>query len=107
MVWCPSSRLRSDREACPVQGNVTPTTITTAGDPPMSFEIATWYDTWNGTGLENLAQGKVPLNYATRYNLAFSVFEQGANGYSLNLNGAFASQVLTLIRAQASNVLIY
>ena len=27
----------------------------------MNFEIATWYDTWNGTGGDNLAQGKVPL----------------------------------------------
>lgn len=73
----------------------------------MSFEIATWYDTWNSTGLDNLTQGKVPLNYATRYNLAFGVFEPGANGYYLNLNGAFAGQVLAQIRKQAPGVLIF
>ncbi|HTG36173.1 MAG TPA: hypothetical protein VLB76_24905 [Thermoanaerobaculia bacterium] len=73
----------------------------------MSFEIATWYDTWNRTGLDNLVQGKVPLHYASRYNLAFGVFEPGANGYYLNLNGAFAGQVLTQIRRQAPNVRIY
>jgi len=73
----------------------------------MSFEIATWYDTWNQTGLDNLAQGKVPLQYASRYNLAFGVFESGANGYCLNLNGAFASQVISEIRMRAPGVLIY
>ena len=73
----------------------------------MSFEIATWYDTWNSTGLDNLVQGKVPLNYASRYNLAFGVFESGANGYHLTLNGAFPGQVLTQIRMQAPGVLIY
>jgi len=73
----------------------------------MSFEIATWYDTWNRTGLDNLAQGKVPLHYASRYNLAFGVFEPCARGYCLNLNGAFAGQVLTAIRTRVPAVLIY
>jgi hypothetical protein len=73
----------------------------------MSFEIATWYDTWNSTGLDNLVQGKVPLDYASRYNLAFGVFEFGANGYYLTLNGPFTGQVLTQIRLQAPAVLIY
>ena len=73
----------------------------------MSFEIATWYDTWNRTGLDNLVQGKVPLNYASRYNLAFSVFEKGGDGYYLTLNGAFAGEVLAEIRRRAPNVLIY
>jgi hypothetical protein len=73
----------------------------------MSFEIATWYDTWNSTGLDNLVQRKVPLNYARRYNLAFGVFESCAKGYCLTLNGAFASQVLTQIRRQAPDALIY
>lgn len=73
----------------------------------MSFEIATWYDTWNSTGLQNLVQKKVPLDYASRYNLAFGEFVAAANGYTVDLNAAFASQVLAQIRAQAPAVLIY
>ncbi|HEU4558026.1 MAG TPA: hypothetical protein VFS20_09260, partial [Longimicrobium sp.] len=73
----------------------------------MSFEIATWYDTWNSTGLENLVQKKVPLNYATRYNLAFAIFAQVSNGYTVDLNAQYASQVLSQIRTQAPGVLIY
>jgi GH18 family chitinase len=73
----------------------------------MSFEIATWYDTWNSTGLDNLVQQKVPLNYAVRYNLAFGEFVAVANGYTVDLNAQFASQVLAQIRKQAPGVLIY
>ena len=71
----------------------------------MSFEIATWYDTWNSTGLDNLAQRKVPLGYASRYNLAFGEFVPCTNGYTVDLNAKFASQVLTQIRTQAPGVL--
>jgi hypothetical protein len=73
----------------------------------MEFEIATWYDTWNSTGLENLVQRKVPLTYATRYNLAFGQFVPAASGYTLAMNGAFASEVLAQIRAQAPGALIF
>lgn len=73
----------------------------------MSFEFATWYDTWNSIGLENLAQGKVPLNYASRYNLAFGEFVPGANGYTVDLNAQFAGQVLNQIRTRAPGVLIF
>ena len=73
----------------------------------MSFEITTWYDTWNKTGLDNLVQKKVPLHYADRCNLAFGIFEPVSNGYSFNLNGSYADQVLSQIRAQAPSVLIY
>lgn len=73
----------------------------------MGFEIATWYDTWNATGLANLVQGKVPLNLATRYNLAFGEFVQVSNGYTVDLNAKFAGQVLAQIRKQAPGVLIY
>lgn len=73
----------------------------------MSFEIATWYDTWNSTGLQNLVQGKVPLNYATRYNLAFGEFVAVSNGYTVDLNAQYASDVLAQIRTQAPGVLIY
>jgi len=73
----------------------------------MSFEITTWYDTWNKTGLHNLVQKKVPLHYATRYNLAFGIFQSVPKGYSLNLNAAYADQVLSQIRAQAPGALIY
>jgi hypothetical protein len=43
--------------------------MTSQGTP--TFEIATWYDTWNQLGLDNLVNQTVPLGYATRYNLAF------------------------------------
>lgn len=74
----------------------------------MSFEIATWYDTWNSTGLDNLVQQKVPLGYATRYNLAFGEFVEVADGgYTVDLDAAYASQVQQQIRAQAPGALIY
>jgi|GEM_PF-1311528 len=73
----------------------------------MSFEIATWYDTWNSTGLENLVQQKVPLDYATRYNLAFGEFVAVSNGYTVSLDARYASQVLAQIRTQAPGVLVY
>lgn len=73
----------------------------------MTFEIATWYDTWNSTGLANLQQQKVPLNYASRYNLAFGIFAQVANGYTVDMNAQYASQVLAQIKAQAPGALIY
>ena len=73
----------------------------------MNFEIATWYDTWNATGLQNLVEGKVPLGLATRYNLAFGTLLPGSGGYCLNMNEKFFSQVLAQIRAQAPGVLVY
>lgn len=73
----------------------------------MSFEICTWYDTWNSTGLQNLVQKLVPLGLATRYNLAFGEFVAGPNGYTAILNAKFAGQVQTQIQAQAPGVLIY
>jgi hypothetical protein len=77
-----------------------------------AFELATWYDTWNKLGLDNLVQRKVPLNYATRYNLAFGIFERCTpgilrQGYTLRLNEAYASPIIAEIRDQAKGVLIY
>src|SRR5204863_39820 len=47
-----------------------------------TFEVATWYDTWNATGLNNLVNRTVPLNLATRYNLAFGQLSgSAAAGY--------------------------
>lgn len=73
----------------------------------MSFEIATWYDTWNSTGLANLVAQTVPLQYASRYNLAFGEFVAVSNGYTVDLNAKYASQVLAQLKAQASDALIY
>ena len=73
----------------------------------MSFEIATWYDTWNSTGLANLVAQTVPLQYASRYNLAFGEFVLGSNGYTVDLNAQYAAQVLAQIKAQAPGALIY
>lgn len=73
----------------------------------MTFEISTWYDTWNSVGLDNLVQRMVPLDYASRYNLAFGEFVPDSNGYTVTLNAEFAGEVLTQIRTQAPGVLIY
>lgn len=73
-----------------------------------TFEIAAWYDTWNQTGLDNLVNKTVPLNYATRYNLAFgqlSVAEGG--GYTIEMTGKFADQVKEQILSQAPGAVIY
>jgi spore germination protein YaaH len=73
-----------------------------------AFEIATWYDTWNQTGLDNLVNKTVPLNYATRYNLAFgqlSVAEGG--GYTIEMTGKFAEAVKEQILSQAPGAVIY
>lgn len=72
-----------------------------------AFELVTWYDTWNQTGLDNLTSGKVPLYYATRYNLAFgSLVTVASGGYSVQM-GSLASQVLSQITQQAPGVKIY
>ena len=74
----------------------------------MGFEIATWYDTWNATGLANLVQGKVPLNVASRYNLAFGEFAPAQNGgYMLQLNMPYAAEVQKQIRTRAPRAAIY
>jgi len=78
----------------------------TAVQPP--FEIATWYDTWKQTGLDNLTNQLVPLNYATRYNLAFGQLVVTASGaYTVDMNGAYASAVKQQIESQAPGVAIY
>ncbi|MFD2568528.1 hypothetical protein [Pseudotenacibaculum haliotis] len=69
-----------------------------------NFQIATWYDTWNATGLQNLVDKKVPLNYATRYNLAFGeLAEIGTGGYSVHMTGKYADQVKSQILSQTNN----
>ena len=73
-----------------------------------TFEIATWYDTWNQTGLDNLVDKRVPLNYATRYNLAFGQLSPDASGgYTVEMTGQFADDVKAQISTQAPDVVIY
>lgn len=72
------------------------------------FEIATWYDTWNQTGLANLTNQLVPLDLATRYNLAFGQLVASASGaYTISMTGAYAAAVKQQILSQAPNVTIY
>jgi len=72
-----------------------------------TFEIATWYDTWNQLGLDNLANKTVPLDYATRYNLAFGQLSSSAGtGYTVEMPGQFADEVKTQILTQAPGVVI-
>ena len=73
-----------------------------------TFELVTWYDTWNETGLNNLTSKKVPLNYATRYNLAFGQLSStGTDGYTIEMTGQYADDVKTQILTQAPGVVIY
>mgnify|MGYP002783569026 CR=1 FL=1 len=73
-----------------------------------AFQIATWYDTWNQTGLDNLVNGIVPLNLAGRYNLAFfSLVAQSSGGYAPGGAGQFASQVQAQILKQAPTAVVY
>ncbi len=72
-----------------------------------TFELVTWYDTWNPLGLKNLLSGSVPLQYAVRYNLAFGQFSQTTAGYTVDMNGAFAAKVKAAIQGQAPAVVIY
>jgi hypothetical protein len=72
-----------------------------------TFEIATWYDTWNLTGLENLKNRLVPLNYATRYNLAFGQLIDSGAGYTVQMTGQYANEVKSEILTQAPGVLVY
>lgn len=73
-----------------------------------AFEIATWYDTWNQTGLNNLVNKIVPLNYATRYNLAFGQLAgTETSGYNIEMTGQFADQVKEQILGQAAGAVIY
>ena len=73
-----------------------------------AFEIATWYDTWNQTGLDNLVNKIVPLNYATRYNLAFGQLAgTETSGYSVEMTGQFADQVKEQILEQSPGAVIY
>jgi len=79
-----------------------------ASKTTSSFQIATWYDTWNATGLNNLVNKIVPLQYATRYNLAFaSLVASGASGYTIQMTGQYADQVRDQIATQAPAALIY
>lgn len=71
------------------------------------FEIAIWYDTWNKTGLDNLVNKSVPLDYATRYNLAFGQLLANGAGYSINMTGQYADAVKEQISAQVPGVAIY
>lgn len=74
----------------------------------MNFQISTWYDTWNLTGLQNLQNQLVPLGYAGRYNLAFGEFvATGSNGYTVDLNAQYAGQVLAALQTQMPGGVIY
>jgi GH18 family chitinase len=81
--------------------------MTTKATP--TFELVTWYDTWNATGLQNLVNQIVPLNYATRYNLAFGQLSPHllCGGYTVDMNAPYADAVKTQIQTQAPNAVIY
>ncbi len=72
------------------------------------FEIVAWYDTWNKTGLDNLVNKTIPLNYATRYNLAFGQLSPvAAGGYTVEMTGKYADEVKQQIKEQAPSAVIY
>lgn len=73
-----------------------------------NFQIATWYDTWNETGYNNLKSGKIPLQYASRFNLAFGQLTTVlTGGYSVTMTGKYAEAVKNEIHSQAPSALIY
>lgn len=73
-----------------------------------TFDLVTWYDTWNLTGLNNLVSRKVPLTYATRYNLAIGQLSAMAfGGYTIDMNARYADGVKAQILAQAPGVVVY
>ena len=73
-----------------------------------SFQLATWYDTWNETGYNNLKSGNVPLQYASRYNLAFGELDVvSTGGYSVAMTAKYANDVKNEILNQAPNAKIY
>lgn len=72
-----------------------------------TFELVTWYDTWNPLGFDNLRSRAVPLQYAVRYNLAFGQFAQTTGGYTIDMNGIYAAQVKAAIHEQAPTVSLY
>ena len=77
-------------------------------DDDASFELVTWYDTWNLNGLTNLQDKKVPLTYADRYNLAFgSLTAVPSGGYSITMTGQYAEAVRREIAGQAPTAVIY
>ncbi|MEO8169106.1 MAG: hypothetical protein ABI623_12715 [bacterium] len=72
------------------------------------FELATWYDTWNEIGLNNLISGNVPLQYASRYNLAFaSLVSDPAGCFTIGEFGQYADSVKNQILAQAPSPVVY
>ncbi|MBS1910876.1 MAG: hypothetical protein JST22_02705 [Bacteroidetes bacterium] len=73
-----------------------------------TFELVTWYDTWNQLGLQNLQNKIVPLNYATRYNLAFGQLSAATQGgYTVEMTGQYADDVKAQILSQAPGVVVY
>lgn len=77
-------------------------------DATPTFEIATWYDTWNQTGLNNLVNQIVPLHLATRYNLAFGqLVSAPEGGFTIDMNAPYAAAVKEQIQAQAPNAVIF
>jgi len=77
-------------------------------NPNTVFELATWYDTWNETGLNNLIDKIVPLQYASRYNLAFaSLVADSSGGFTIGGFGQYADAVKNQILAQAPSAVVY
>lgn len=81
--------------------------MTNSSEATRSFELVTWYDTWNKAGLQNLRDRRVPLQYATRYNLAFGNLAKQADGAYGMVMGEFAEQVKDLILEQAPGAEIF
>jgi hypothetical protein len=72
------------------------------------FEITTWYDTWNELGWNNLVNKIVPLQYATRYNLAFgNLTANPSGGYTVVMPGPYSDKVKAQIVSQAPGAIIY
>lgn len=81
--------------------------MTNNSEATQSLELVTWYDTWNKVGFQNLRDRRVPLQYATRYNLAFGHLVKQADGAYSMVMGEFAAQIKELILEQAPGAAIF
>lgn len=74
----------------------------------QGFEIATWYDTWNPVGLNNLVNNLVPLHLASRYSLAFGQLSAiHSGGYCIEMSGKYADAIKDQLLSQAPGIELY
>lgn len=73
-----------------------------------SLELSTYYTTWNPHGLAALQAGTVPLDLASRYNVAFAAFVPGPDGPTVAFpDDSYGPQIIDELRTGAPTAAIY